>query len=290
MNILRFLQQVDRRFLYALLMLAVCAPFFVKTRLPTPISPETLALYDRIEALPPDSFVLIGMDWTASTRGENGAQTEALMVHVMRRHLRFAMIAFNSPQGSTLGEDIAQRLQAQYGYREGVDWCNFGYKADQQNYLQAFVRDIPASVVTDVRGKALASLRVMRGISSGRDVSLLLEITGTNTYNIWIQFFQGPASVPMGASLTAVMAPEAYTYLDSKQIVGLVNGLKGATEYEQLLGVFGKASRAGNSSSLAHLLIIGFIILGNVAMLLERRQQARTGGASQNVPGGRSAR
>ena len=55
----------------------------------------------------------------------------------------------------------------------------------------------------------------------------------------------------------------------------MVNGLNGAAEYEQLLGVFSKATRASNSSSLGHLLIIGFIILGNIAMLLERRQRAR---------------
>lgn len=275
MNLLRFLQEVDRRFLYALLLLAVCAPFFLKTRLPVPISPETQALYDRIEALPPGSFVLFGMDWSAGTRGENGAQTEALMRHLMKRKLRFAMLAFANAQGATLGQNIAERLQTEYGYREGIDWCNFGYKTDQQNFLQAFVRNIPGSIVADYRGVPIETLPVMKGINSGHDVAFLLEVTGTNTFNIYIQFMQGPADVPMAVALTAVMAPEAYNYVDSKQIVGMLNGLKGGNEYEQLLGVFGKASRASNSSSLAHLLIITFIALGNVAMLLERRQRAR---------------
>ena len=266
---------MDRRFLYALLLLAVCAPFFVKTRITIPISPETQALYDKIESLPPGSFVVFGIDWSASTRGENGAQTEALMRHLMRHRLRFAMIAFASPQGSTLGQNIAEGLQKEYAYQQGVDWCNFGYKTDQQNFLQAFVRNIPGSVGTDARGVPLEKLPVMRGVYSGRDVNLLLEVTGTNSYNTYIQFMQGPANVPMGAALTAVMAPEAYNYLDSGQIIGMVNGLNGAAEYEQLLGVFSKATRASNSSSLGHLLIIGFIILGNIAMLLERRQRAR---------------
>ena len=98
-----------------------------------------------------------------------------------------------------------------------------------------------------------------------------------------IQFMQGPADVPMAVALTAVMAPEAYNYVDSKQIIGMLNGLKGGNEYEQLLGVFGKASRASNSSSFAHLLIISFIALGNVAMLLERRQRARLSGLHQSA-------
>ena len=258
-----------------MLLMAVCLPFFIKKSIPMPISPETRSLYERIEALPEGSFVLVGMDWGAGTKGENGAQSEALLRHLMRKHLRFAMITFANPQGSTFGQNIAERLQGEYGYKQGENWCNFGYKTDQQNFLQAFVRNIPESVGTDSRGIPLEKLPVMKGIDSGKDLNFFVEITGTNTYNIYIQFLQGPAGVPMGAALTAVMAPEAFNYLDSKQMVGMLYGMKGATEYEQLMGVFGAASRAGNSSALAHMLIITLILLGNIAMLLERRQLAR---------------
>lgn len=60
MNILRLLQEVDRRVLYVLLLLAVTLPFFVKFRLPVAVSPPTQALYDAIDNLPENSFVLFG--------------------------------------------------------------------------------------------------------------------------------------------------------------------------------------------------------------------------------------
>lgn len=277
MNILQTLQQVDRRYLYAMLLLAVCLPFFISRSIPVPISPDTRGLYEHIEALPENSFVLVGMDWSAGTKGENGAQSEAILRHLMRKRLRFAMLAFANAQASTLSEDIAQRLQKDYGYKEGENWCNFGFKTDQQNLLQAFIRDIPGSIGTDVHGTPIEKLPVMQGVHSGKDINFFVDITGTNTFNIYIQFLQGPAGVPMGAALTAVMAPEALTYLDSKQMIGLLNGLKGATEYEQLMNSPGAATRASNSSALAHLLIITFIILGNIAMVLERRQKQRSG-------------
>ncbi|HZP85162.1 MAG TPA: hypothetical protein VFB21_26300 [Chthonomonadaceae bacterium] len=274
MNILRLLQTVDRRFLYALLLLAVTVPFFLDIRLPVPISPQTQALYNAIENLPPNSFVLLGSDWSAGTRGENRPQTEAVMRHLMKRKLRFAILAFEA-QSATLAQDIATRLQSEYGVKEGVNWVNWGYKVDVVNFLKALVQNVPQTASADVHGTPTAQLPVMQGIHTAKDIALLIDITPSSTYQAYIQFVQGPYQIPMGLAPTAVMAPEAFNYLDSRQLIGMIAGLQGAIEYEQLLGVVGKATRASVSSSFAHLLIIFFILLGNAAMILERRQRAR---------------
>jgi hypothetical protein len=282
-NVLRLLQEVDRRFLYAMLLLTVTIPFFLPFRLPVPISPPTQALYETIENLPENSFVLFGADWGAGSRGENGAQTEALLRHLMRKKLRFAILSFD-PQGKTLAQNIALKLQDEYnkqGYtiKEGVNWVNWGYKVDQVNFTKSLVQDIPTTIVQDIHGAPIASLPVMAGIHSARDIKLILNVNPTAGYTVYIQFMQGPYKIPMGLAPTAVMAPEAFNYLDSGQLIGMLTGLQGAIEYEQMLGAFGRATRASNSLSFAHLLIIFFILLGNVAMILERRQRARSGGA-----------
>ena len=275
---LRILQTIDRRALYFMLMLAVTTPFFLYISLPVNISPQTKALYDKVDSLPSDSFVLFGLDWSASTRGENGAQTEALMRHFMKRRVRFALLAFGDPQAETLGQAMAERLQKEYSYVEGKDWTNFGYhpSAAQENTLKAMVQDVVQTMKNDNRKHPLGTLEVMHGIKTARDFSLIIDVTPSNTYLPYIQFLQGPAQVPMGSALTSVMAPEMFNYIDSKQVVGMMGGLQGAIEYEQLLHIPGKATRAGLSSSFAHLLIMGLIIVGNIALLLEKRQRRMT--------------
>jgi len=284
-NILTLLQNLDRRWLYALLLLTVTVPFFLKIRLPVTVSPPTQKLYDKIESMPEGSFVLFGVDWGPGTRGENGAQTEVMMRHLMQRKIRFALLAF-APEPSVLCQNIAVKLQKEYnethpeyGVQEGVTWVNWGYKVDQVNILKALVRDVPATVSADVHNHTIADLPVMKGIHSAKDISLILNVNPTASYQAYIQFVQGPYKIPMGLAPTAVMAPETYTYLDSGQLVGMLNGLQGAIEYEQLLGVIGRATVDSNSLSFAHLLIISLILLGNIAMLLERSQRARAGGA-----------
>jgi hypothetical protein len=270
-----------------MLLLAVTVPFFVKFRLPVAVSPPTRALYDAIDNLPENSFVLFGPDYSGGTRGENGAQTEALLRHLMimwhKKKVRFGILAFD-PQGKTLAQTIALGLQEEYnkqGYdiKEGVNWVNFGYRVDQQNFVRAMVKDVPGTLAKDIHDAPLATLPVMKGIQTAKDISMILDVNPTINYTIYIQFMQGPYKIPMGLAPTAVMAPEAFNYLDSGQIVGMLQGLQGAVEYEQMLNTFGRATRASNSLSVAHLLLIGFIVLGNIAMLLERSKQRRAGGA-----------
>ena len=288
MNILRLLQEVDRRVLYVMLLLAVTMPFFVKFRVPVAVSPPTKALYDAIDNLPENSFVLFGPNYSGGTRGENGAQTEALLRHLMimwhKKKVRFGILAFD-PQGKTLAQNIALGLQEEYnkqGYdvKEGTSWVNFGYRVDQQNFVRAMVKDVPGTLAKDVHDSSLAALPVMQGVHTAKDIAMILDVNPTNAYTIYIQFMQGPYKIPMGLAPTAVMAPEAFNYLDSGQIVGLLQGLQGAVEYEQLLNTFGRATRASNSLSAAHILLIGFIVLGNIALLMERSKQRRAGGAA----------
>ncbi len=282
MHILRILQTVDRRVLYVLLMLSVTLPFFLTVRLPMRVSPATQALYDRIENLAPDDFVLLAIDWSAGTRGENGPQTEALITHLMRKKCRFAMLAFE-PQSPTLCQAIAERLGKEYGSIEGVNWINWGYRVDAKNFLKGFVQDIPAVIKTTNRQEDVTNLNkfpIMKGIKTASDIKLLINIAPSNIYQTYVQFVAGAKKVPMAVAPTSVMVPEVFNYLDSGQIIGMMPGLPGAGEYESLLGTNTKVTRFANSASFAHILIILFIVLGNVAMLLERRQNARAGGAA----------
>ena len=85
----------------------------------------------------------------------------------------------------------------------------------------------------------------------------------------------------MAAGVTAVMATDLYPYWKSDQLVGVINGMKGAAEYEHLVGVTGWGILGMSSQSIAHLLIILFIIMGNIGYLAGRlhRRTDRSGSA-----------
>jgi hypothetical protein len=87
----------------------------------------------------------------------------------------------------------------------------------------------------------------------------------------------------MAFGTTAVMAPDAYPYLQAGQIEGMMGGLKGAAEYENLIGRLGLGTRGMPAQSWAHVLVIVFIALGNVGFFVTRRrgrEAGRGGGAA----------
>ena len=80
--------------------------------------------------------------------------------------------------------------------------------------------------------------------------------------------------------LTAVSAAQYYPYFLAGQFHGLVNGMKGASEYEKLLddtyaggsgALVGTATSGMDAQSSVHIFIVIAIILANIALFSERR-------------------
>ncbi len=281
----RFLQNIDRRVLYVLLALVIGFPIVVPVAVPPAVVlPQTQSFYDTIEKIAQDpvaknKLVIVSANYGAGTLADNNTQAEAVFRHLMKRKLKFAIFSFNDPQGRQLAQDVVDRIQGQYGYQYGRDYCNWGYRpaAAIEALLKAMVRDIPGAVGNDYKGTALAQVPVMQGIKTVDDINLIVEVSPSNTLPSWLQYFQhtGKEDIPTLFCPTPVMAPEAFPFLKSGQLQGMLFGLKGAIEYEGLIKEPGFATRASAALSYSHLLIIALIVLGNVGMVMERRAAAR---------------
>ena len=282
-------QRIDRRVLYGLLALFVALPIAFPIPQPRPVvMPETQAFYDTIEKLAADpaenkKLVIVSTNYGGGTLAENQTQTEAVLRHLMQHRLHFAIFSFATPQGRELGRAVADKLQPEFKYVYGEDFVDLGFRpADAiEPLLKTAVDDFPAAFVKDVKGTALAQLPMMANIKTVNDVGLIIEITPSETLPPWLQFFQraGEKPIPTLYGPTAVMGPEKYPLLKSGQLQGMMLGLRGASEYETLLGIEGFGHRGGASLSLSHLLIIGLIALGNAGMWAERRLRKQREGA-----------
>jgi len=101
----------------------------------------------------------------------------------------------------------------------------------------------------------------------------------------WVMVANALFHRPIAGGCTAVSAPQFYPYLQTNQLVGLLGGLKGAAEYEALTKYAGAATRRMDSQSIAHLVIIVFIIFANFSYFVLRR--ARPGAAAATGSEGR---
>lgn len=299
---IHWLQNIDRRWIY--LVLAFCLVLSLILGKPeTPIvTPPVQALYNAVDAAPASvedgKIVIVGMEFSNSTLPENGNQARAVIRHLMLRHKRFALLDIGDPQGAKIGQDITNHLAEQYGYKYGTDWISFGYKPGTLAFFTSFPRDIPKLIQTDaVQAQPITSFPIMANVHTIRDVSLLVEMTASNSVTYWIADVQGKFPLKIGYGCTGVMAAEAYPWLDSGQLTGMMSGMKGAADYELLVDnleqSLGHATYNPDglpmtmkparvlmfTQAVAHTVIILFIILGNIGFLLSRYAGRKAKGA-----------
>lgn len=273
------IQTIDRRIIYVVLIGFILLPLFFPVKLPIIPSRQSQDFYETIENVArtsPNKLVIVDGFWSPGTRGENQWQTQAILSHLMQRKIRFALLSFDI-QNNTLVQNIVNGLAPRYGYEYGRDYVNWGFKPQFVPTLKGLVNDIPGTMKNDYRGRPLGDFAAMKGIKDIKDISAIVEITPSGTVGTWIGLVQGVNKTPLLYSPTAVMAPDAYPYLDSGQITGMLTGVKGAGDYETLTGTTGFGTRATGALSLVYALLIGLIILGNVGYYKARAEERRAG-------------
>ena len=269
------LQNIDRRVLYAVLVTIVVFGLIVPIPLPLAISPQARGVYDAVENASPSKVAILCTNWSASTQGENRPQTRVVLMHMMRKKIRFVLMAFEQ-QSTVLAQELTEELAREHGYEYGRDWLNLGFRADVAGTLKGSLLDMWQVFKTDsIKRKPLGEFPLMQDLKSLKDASVIVEISPSGNYKNWIGLVTGSIDAPFVYGPTSVMAPELYTYLDSGQMKGMMFGIKGAAEYERLLGIKGFTTRAITPVSLALVLLFVLIALGNWGMYASRREEAR---------------
>lgn len=284
------LDNIDRRIIFLFVAISLSLPLIFKVSLP-PVEMQTAnSFFKEVNNLKKNnsSIILISMDWGPNTLAENKPQTEVAIEHLMRRRIPFALItiySLASPFLDNIPKDIAEKLEKEnpgQKWTYGKDWVNLGYRPGSSIMIQGIAKaeNLHQHLKTDAAGTPLADIPCMRNIKTIKNIPMLMEFTGlSGALSAWIQFFQADNFRPAFVhGCTSISIPEAYIYYVSNQLVGLLEGVAGAAWYDTLLTRDNNnrektsATFINTSLAYAHLLIIALIILGNVAMIIDKRR------------------
>lgn len=280
---------LDRRIIYLLVLLSLAVPLVKNYSLPAAKMDAAQKLFDVIDTLSPgpSDVALVAMDFGPSILAENGPQTEVIIEHLMRRRIPVALFSVY-PQAApflvTIPEKVAKNLEIEIpdqSWEYGTDWVNLGYRPGGALTVQAVPKseNLVELFGKDARGNSLKDLPAFQGVKTLKNIVFLAEITGlVGVFDTYIQFFQNKEYRPLfGHGCTSITIPEAFIYLDSGQIKGLLEGFAGAAWYSTLLKRK-YPNRATDESlmivntgiGVAQLVIVFLIILGNIASFFSR--------------------
>jgi len=277
--------RLDRRAIFILIALATLLPLLHPIGFPIRISPEVKQVHDYIESLPAGSVFLLSLDFDPASKPELYPMAVALLNHAFKRDLRVIGMTL-WVTGTGMAEKVVSGVASQYGKRQGIDYTFLGYSPGGSNVIINMGQDLTAAFPTDHYGERTADTPVLRGVRSLRQVNYVVSLAaGTPGVESWYVYGKEKYGFELGGGVTAVIAPGLYPFLDTGQINGLIGGLRGAAEYEILIGLKGKGVAGMDAQSATHFVIIALILLCNFLYFLAPKTTVRSFDGAQDRPG-----
>ena len=287
------LQAIDRRWIYLVIWVVVMVPLIFPFTIKPVATPPVQSLFTYIDTMPENKALIVSVDYTPDSQAELQPMLIALLRHAFAIHRPVGVLAM-SVQGLGIGEDALRQVSAEFNSQartsadsvlNGRDYIYWGWTTPVVTVMLGMGQRIAKVFPVDYYGQRTESLPVMKRIKNYDDAGILVSVAASAFPLSWINLAQTQFGVHLGAGITAVSAADYYPYVNSGQFSGMLPGMKGAAEYEELLeqrmvknGMDWHLRRRGteamSSQAAAHIAIIVFIIIGNIGFFVTRRRKS----------------
>jgi hypothetical protein len=267
-----------RQILYLLLIAVVLTILLHPIGIPIGIAGATRDVYNYIDKLPQNPKLLIDVHYEPAGATEMQPAAIALLRQLLPKAPK---IVFFTTHG--VGPIMFERLRenapdvfSQLKY--GEDYVFLGYLPLTEATFAAIANGAKELVATDPYGKPTADMPIFKIADKATDYNLAVLITTSTDPVEWcIRQWYTAFKTPLLFMVVAVIGPSVQPFVASKQAVGMISGQNMAAQYELLIKRPGSAVAALDAQSGAHVLIIIYIVLGNLVYWPMRMMSKKAG-------------
>ena len=287
MKIIEILTNIDRRIIYLILIAVVILPLLFPSVQRVRVMPPVEKLYYAIDTISAEKAVIVDFDYEVQTAPELDPMGIAILRHVFKRRIKLLVLSlYVQPLGLAQNaltqvteefNSVAQTNADSIIY--GRDYVFLGWVPPPLVPILGMGESITNVYTVDYYGNQTDTLPLMEEITNYNDIALLVSLSGSDIPRWWVAYAQSRFGLAVGAGITAVSASEFYPYLQTGQFSGMLVGMKGGAEYEEMvertleIKLRRKASEALLSLTYAHLVMILFIVIGNIGYFVKRRKK-----------------
>jgi len=266
------LMQLDRRWIYLAVAIAVIIPVLLPFKVPVYVTPEVRSVYNFVENTKPGEIIFLAIDYDPNAMAELHPMAKSIMRQAFSKNIKLIISAL-SQNGPGMAEQLISQISKEYNKKNGVDYVYLGYKPYFGIVILAMGQNFRIPFPTDYYGAPLDSLPMMDGVRNYDDVKGIIDIGGSNITEYWINYANGRYKAKVALGVTGVMTADYYPFLQSGQVFGILGGLKGASEYERLTKREGEATEGMSIQTVAHLVVIAFILIGNIGFFMSKKKK-----------------
>lgn len=268
----KILKDLDRRILYLIIIIMVSVTMVYPIGMPITMDKMSRDYYNAIESLPPGSVVFLSLDVEAGLWGQLSSQVINTLDHLFSKDgIKFIQVCTYRADGVINFETLIlpavnpnNRVKKEYG----VDWVNLGFIQGGETAMSALAHNLLVSNV-DAYGNQLKDLPLMQEVKNmeGIDIGIL---GGGGDGEQKMRQMLIPYKIPVITIGSAATISQTMAFIDSGVIVGNLNDLLGAAQYESLRGIPGRAIAKMDAISAVHIALIAFSIVANSVVVYER--------------------
>ena len=272
MSIWERLMSIPREVVMGLVFIAILIPALNPLGLPLMTGKMSEDWYNTVDNLPAGSIVLFDIGYGSGGYPSLGPGNIAAFHQMFEKDLRIVIMATALEGGMMYPLIMASvKPESNYGAVYGEDYVFLGYIAGTQTAMAGVLGDLHALASTDYQGTPLSSLPLAAEVSRADDFDIVAYMTTAGgTAEGWVYQAYSQYDRPVLGGCLSMMTTSIKPYYDSGQMLGLMDGIKGAADLEFLTGHAGDAIVSSDILSFTQTLVLIFIVIGNVAFWMQR--------------------
>ena len=283
-NIFIKLGSLDRRIIFFVIGLSVLIPLIKPEWVTLPVRPKihSQIVFDELDKLKAGNKLLLSFEYGPSTKPEIHPMAIALLKHMFAKDIKVYATALWA-DGNFMSTDAFAEVSEEFGKEYGIDYVNLGFKPGGEPVVRGIASDIRTLYDADLKGTSIDDIPMMDGIVNIDNFDFVFSLSaGFPGSTEWVQYACDPKNIPMSTGCTSIQVTDIIPYVENEQILGILAGMPGAAEYESLvdnkLREMGKISKPGKATgmmaaqSIAHVMIVLFIIFGNISYYFTRKK------------------
>ena len=281
------LGSLDRRIIFLIVGLSVLIPLLKPEWIDLPIrpTPESQIVFDEINKLNAGDKMLLSFEYSPSTKPEIHPMAIAILKHLYAKNIQVYGFAL-WPDGNFMSTEAFSEVSDDYDKKYGVDYVNLGYRPGGEAVIKGIASDIRTLYTVDLKGTSIDDIPMMKDVVNIEDFDFVFSLSaGYPGSKEWVQYACDPQNIPLSTGCTSIQVTDIMPYVENDQIRGILAGMPGAAEYESLVeaelqkmeisGKPGEASGMMAAQSIAHVVIVLFIIFGNISYFITRKKNRK---------------
>jgi len=283
-SILQKLDSLDRRIIFLIIGLVVLLPLLFPLNLPVEATGLTRDAFEAIHNLPDDATVLMSFEYGPSTKPEIHPMAVSVLRHFLSRGYKVVIMCL-WPDGLFMAREAIDEVLSDEKFSSlvyGVDYVNLGYRPGNEAVIKGITKSFAANYTVDSRQTDIIDIPLMNDVRTAADVDFIFSLSAGYPGAIeWVLYASDPLQIPVSSGNASIQVNQLLPYVKSGQMQGIIAGMPGAAEYEALMEEYGlwptrgQAAKSMDAQSIAHLVIVLFIILGNISYFAKRKSQKK---------------